>query len=102
VTRNGARFRLKFFHPKSQVQDSFEDEPKNNKQHSIEKKMDGRKSQNVKKSKYSKNRKGLFCAFLQDSSKTPEDKCVYTRLDVFTWISIVSIPQGIIKNLQSG
>ncbi len=49
-----------------------------------------------------KMKKKAPSAFLQDSSKSLEDKCVYTRLDVFTWISIVSIPQGIIKNHQSG
>ena len=49
-----------------------------------------------------KNEKKALSAFPQDSSKSLEDKCVYTRLDVFIWISIVSIPQGIIKNLQSG
>ena len=46
--------------------------------------------------------KKLFCGLLQDSSKSLEDKCVYTRLDVFTWITFASNTHGIIKNLQSG
>jgi hypothetical protein len=43
-----------------------------------------------------------FCAFLQDSSKSFEDKCVYTRLDVFTWTTIATNTRGIIKKNQSG
>ena len=43
-----------------------------------------------------------FYAFLQDSSKSFEDKCVYTRLDVFTWSGIASNTPGIIKKPQSG
>ena len=65
------------------------------------KKMGKRKSQNEKKSKYLKNRKKHFCALLQDSSKSLEDKCVYTRLDLFIRFMSASNPLGIIKNLQS-
>jgi hypothetical protein len=66
------------------------------------KKMNGRKSQDEKKSKYSKNEKRDFCVLLQDSSKSLEDKCVYTRLYVFSWITIASNSLRIFNKNQSG
>ena len=101
MTQNGVRFRLMFFNPKRRIWVPIFDDRKTSGIIQL-KKMDGRKSQNEKKSKYSKNEKKHFCAFLQDSSNSLEDKCVYTRLDVFTWISIASNPPGIFKKNQSG
>ena len=66
------------------------------------KKMNRRKLQNEKKSKYLKKmEKNHFCVFLQDSWKSLEDKYVYTRLAVFTWTTITSNTPRFIKNHQS-
>ena len=63
----------------------------------LKKLMEENRSMRRNRSDWKMVNKHIF-VFLQDSSKSLENKCVYTRLDVFTWINFASNTPGIIKN----